>query len=117
MFINSYLVLYIASGTVTSPYMDSRRLARRNSSLYNTVECLIIINNGLLFFRLLQPLVARIQCGDLSFVLRNILNDRKEQENNEVMESVVSVPLIQRSAYRQLLFLKLSLYPETFDIG
>ncbi len=74
-------------------------------------------------FRLLQPLVARIQCGDLSFVLRNILNDRKQREetvadNNGVLqEQELSVPLLQRSTYRQLLFLKLVLYPETFDIG
>lgn len=70
------------------PSMDSiRRLTRRDSTLQ------------------LQPLVARMQCGDMQFVLRSLLADRQEERG-----------ISHRSTYRQLLFLKCLLNPDTFDI-
>lgn len=81
------------------------------------------IYDGVYSCRQLQPLVARMQCGDLQFTLRSILEDRKVEGNTitdkatGVMETSLCTPLLHRSAYRQLLFLKLSLNPETFDIG
>ena len=46
-------------------------------------------------------------------MLRSLLNDRQER----VGSGSRSGSLLHRSVYRQLLFLKLLLYPETFDIG
>ena len=119
-------ILLAASGSVPVASMGSRKLARRNSTLYVQrviVTCVHPLITFCCFCRQLQPLVARIQCGDLQFVLRNILEDRRDQgkvqnaEGSPVMETSLSVPLLHRSCYRQLLFLKLSLYPDTFDIG
>lgn len=58
--------------------------------------------------RQLQPLVARMHCGDLQFILRTLLNDRKTYSDpNDA----------HRSIYRQMLFLKCILFPGSVDIG
>ena len=49
-----------------------------------------------------------MHCGDLQFVMRHLLNDRKTDCKSDN---------VQRSIYRQMLFLKCVLFPGTVDIG
>ena len=115
---------YLAPSVMQMPSMDSiRRLNRRDSTLYvnwYSIQCLSALSIYLILFmylsnhplihpsihRQLQPLVARMQCGDMQFVLCGLLADRQEERG-----------ISHRSTYRQLLFLKCLLNPNTFDIG
>jgi hypothetical protein len=63
--------------------MDTRRRMRRDSNSQ------------------LQPMVARMQCGDLQYIMRSLLNDKRQDGSHEY-----------RSIYRQMLFLKCVLQPD-----
>ena len=63
----------------------------------------------------LQPLVARMHCGDLQYIMRSLLTDRLDGQKGEEKEEKVGC--IKRSIYRQMLFLKCVLFPDTIDIG
>lgn len=63
----------------------------------------------------LQPLVARMHCGDLQYIMRSLLTDRLDAQKGEEREEKVGC--IKRSIYRQMLFLKCVLFPDSIDIG
>ena len=53
-----------------------------------------------------------MQCGDMQFVMKSLLQDRQQEDVTGSDHSLKS-----RSLYRQLLFLKCAIQRESFDIG
>ena len=66
---------------------------------------------GNLHYSQLQSLVARIQCGDLLYAMRCLLEDRLPHEDGEPAAAA------HHSVYRQLLFLRCAVHPRSVDIG
>ena len=56
-----------------------------------------------------------MHCGDLQYIMRSLLTDRLDEQKGEEREEKVGC--IKRSIYRQMLFLKCVLFPDTIDIG
>ena len=86
-------------------------------TVYTSCYALLINFNFVFYASQLQPLVARIQCGDLLFAMRCLLEDRLLPHDEKLQQLTQLPTLHQRSVYRQLLFLRCALYPHSFDIG